>query len=189
MKIYTQTGDSGETGLAGGGRVSKSSLVIDAVGTIDEVNAVLGIVRSFTLTENIQDQLQEIQSRLFDVGAVVASREGYECGVTVDATESNWLEEKIDEFDKELPVLQHFILPGGHPAAAQTHLARSVCRRAERLIVSLQQETENQLGNILIYLNRLSDYLFVLARVLNTLHSEKETIWSGASRNNDSSGS
>ncbi|MBA62097.1 MAG: ATP:cob(I)alamin adenosyltransferase [Planctomycetaceae bacterium] len=189
MKIYTRTGDSGETGLAGGGRVSKDSLVIETVGTIDEVNAVLGIVRSFSLPDNIQNQLQETQSRLFDAGAVVASKEGYDCGVAIEAKESEWLEKRIDEFTQELPTLRHFILPGGHPAAAHTHQARSVCRRAERLLVSLQEETENPLGDILIYLNRLSDYLFVLARTLNALHSEKEMIWSGASRNSDQSAS
>ena len=189
MKIYTRTGDSGETGLAGGGRVSKTSLAIEAVGTVDELNAVLGLVRSYSITDEIQSQLQQIQSRLFDVGALVASKEGYDCGVAISAEESTWLEARIDKLNQNLPELRQFILPGGHPAAAQTHFARTVCRRAERLVVNLQQQSENPLGNAITYLNRLSDYLFVLARALNALHAETETTWTGASRNNNQSAS
>ena len=189
MKIYTRTGDSGETGLAGGGRVSKTSLAIEAVGTVDELNAVLGLVRSYSIKDEIQSQLQQIQSRLFDVGALVASKEGYDCGVAISAEESTWLETRIDKLNRNLPELRQFILPGGHPAAAQTHFARTVCRRAERLVVNLQQQSENPLGNATTYLNRLSDYLFVLARALNALHAETETTWTGASRNNNLSAS
>ena len=150
---------------------------------------MLGIVRSYSITDEVQNQLQQIQSRLFDVGALVASKEGYDCGVAISAEESTWLEARIDKLNQNLPELRQFILPGGHPAAAQTHFARTVCRRAERLVVNLQQQSENPLGNATTYLNRLSDYLFVLARALNALHAETETTWTGASRNNNQSAS
>lgn len=181
MKIYTRTGDTGKTGLAGGSRIAKDSLPIETVGTIDELNALIGIVCSFPLTNVIQGQLRQIQSRLFDSGAVVASKEGFDCGVTVDAKQAVWLEECIDGHNQNLKELKQFILPGGHPAAAHTHFARTVCRRAERLVVSLQSESSHELDSLLVFLNRLSDYLFVLARAINALHSQTETAWVGAS--------
>ena len=189
MKIYTRTGDTGETGLAGGSRIAKDSLPIETVGTIDELNALLGIVRSYPLTDVIQSQLRQIQSRLFDTGAIVASKEGFNCGVTVDASQAVWLEQCIDDHNKNLKELKHFILPGGHPAAAHTHFARTVCRRAERLVVSLQSKTDHDLDSLLVFLNRLSDYLFVLARAINALHSQEETKWLGATSKGNQTGS
>ena len=165
MKIYTRTGDTGETGLAGGSRIAKDSLPIETVGTIDELNALLGI------------------------GAIVASKEGFNCGVTVDASQAVWLEQCIDDHNKNLKELKQFILPGGHPAAAHTHFARTVCRRAERLVVSLQSKTDHDLDSLLVFLNRLSDYLFVLARAINALHSQEETKWLGATSKGNQTGS
>lgn len=189
MKIYTRTGDTGETGLAGGSRIAKDSLPIETVGTIDELNAILGIVCSFPLTNVIQGQLRQIQSRLFDSGAIVASKEGYHCGVSVDAKHAVWLEQCIDDHNEHLKELKKFILPGGHPAAANTHFARTVCRRAERLVVRLQSESSHDLDSLLVFLNRLSDYLFVLARAINALHAQEETEWVGAKGQGNQTGS
>ncbi len=181
MKIYTRTGDSGETGLAGGGRIAKDSLRVECIGTIDELNACLGLVISCcSLPASLESPLHQIQSRLFDAGAVVASREGYDCGVQITADDANWLEHQIDELAGPLPELRQFLLPGGHPAAAHSHLARAVCRRAERLVVRLQKETDAELHDVLVFLNRLSDYLFILARSINALHGCDEPTWSGA---------
>ncbi len=182
MKIYTRTGDQGDTGLIGGGRVRKSIPRVAAYGTVDELNATLGLALA-ELNENPHAQaLVRIQNALFSLGAelaTVAPRAGSEHRIALlDATETSWLEAEIDRLTDGLPPLKHFILPGGTRAAASLHLARTVCRRAERTIVTLAA-TEPVRGEILAYVNRLSDYLFVLARAVNSSAGQPEPIWLG----------
>jgi cob(I)alamin adenosyltransferase len=178
MKIYTRTGDAGETGLPGGGRVPKDAAVTEVCGTVDELNTVLGLARAAGLPDDVDRLLDRIQSQLFDLGAEVA-RLGAETNSAcrIDAAQVRGLEEAIDRFDAELPPLRNFILPGGTHAAAQLHFARAVCRRAERWLVGLRRETPELSAEILVYLNRLSDLLFVLARLVNARAGQTETIW------------
>ncbi|MEI8372343.1 MAG: cob(I)yrinic acid a,c-diamide adenosyltransferase [Planctomycetota bacterium] len=178
MKIYTKTGDAGETGLPGGRRVSKDATVTEVCGTVDELNTALGLVRSAKVPDDIDRLLDRIQSQLFDLGAEVA-RLGTETnsGCRIDTADVRAVEEAIDHFDTELPPLQNFLLPGGTFAAAELHFARAVCRRAERWLVHLMREVPGLSPDILIYLNRLSDLLFVLARLVNGRAGQAETIW------------
>ncbi len=180
IKIYTKTGDKGETGLPGGGRVPKDAKVTEVCGSIDELNTVLGLARAARVPDDVDRLLDRIQSRLFDLGAEVA-RLGAETHSArrIEATDVQALEEAIDQFEAELPPLRNFILPGGAFAAAQLHFARAVCRRAERWLVGLMREVPGLSPEILIYLNRLSDLLFVLARVVNLRAGQPETIWRG----------
>lgn len=182
MKIYTKKGDLGETALYGGKRLSKSELRIDCYGTVDELNSALGVVISMLvekqwLAETIQ-QLKSIQSRLFDIGAHLAAEVGKKNLILPDVNESHieQLEIQIDQWVSELPELKHFILPGGHVIASHAHIARTVCRRAERLVVQLHLH-EPVLPILIKYLNRLSDYLFVLARYINFTQQYDEIIW------------
>ena len=169
-RIYTATGDDGTTGLVGGKRVRKDSKRVEAYGSVDEVNAVLGVVRGFQLPERVARLLMAIQDDLFTIGANLAVPEGTNPAEwkipSVAATDVVRLEKAIDEFASELPPLQKFILPGGVPAAAMLHFARTVARRAERACVALSQD-EGLDKRIICYLNRLSDLCFVLARFLN----------------------
>ncbi len=184
MKIYTKTGDKGETGLPGGGRVPKDAAVTEVCGTIDELNTALGLARAALAPEDVDCLLDRIQSQLFDLGAEVA-RLGAETNSgdpeywvpRIDAGDVRALEEAIDRFDTELPPLRNFILPGGTSAAAALHFARAVCRRAERLLVGLMRESPRLSRETLVYLNRLSDLLFVLARLVNVRAGQPETIW------------
>jgi len=190
MKIYTKTGDGGETGLLGGVRVSKSHLAIGVCGSLDETNSLIGSARCALWTQTNQqpkginfddvDQLlSRIQNELFDLGSRVASCLG-ESQRTVDfpAVRSEELEQQIDFFESELPPLRAFILPGGNAIGSSLHLARSVCRRAEREIVALVQAgVQRPLGDESIYLNRLGDLLFVLARTANVRSGFPETQW------------
>ena len=183
MKIYTRTGDKGTTGLFGGGRVSKDHLRIEAYGTVDETNSVIGIARGqlpATRHERIAHMLHRIQSELFVLGADLATPT--DAKVQVPRIESGHvatLESEIDALTSELPPLKHFILPGGAAAASTIHLARTVCRRAERRTVALQlQESLNEEAGI--YLNRLSDLLFVMARWLNQEAGISEEAWKPA---------
>jgi cob(I)alamin adenosyltransferase len=180
-KIYTKTGDQGTTGLLGSGRVSKDDLRIEAYGTIDELNAALGVARASALDSSSDDLVARIQDELFAVGAALADPDPAgpfhsaitQCHVTR-------VEETIDALTAELPPLSQFILPGGAPAAAQIHLARTVCRRAERLVVSLMRRPgEDVPASILVYLNRLSDLLFVLARAVNQRNGVADVPWRG----------
>jgi cob(I)alamin adenosyltransferase len=178
MNIYTKTGDTGETGLPGGGRVPKDAAVTEVCGTVDELNTVLGLARAARLPEDVDRLLNRIQSQLFDLGAEVARLgTATDSGCRIAAADVRALEQAIDHFDAELPPLRNFILPGGTCAAAELHFARAVCRRAERWLVGLIREVPGLLSEILIYLNRLSDLLFVLARVVNTRAGQQETIW------------
>ncbi len=181
MKIYTRTGDTGMTGLFGGDRVAKSHPRIDAYGTVDEANSVVGIVLSGLAgapgMERARAVLARVQGDLFVLGADLATpAEGKPFVPRMTPAMVSALERDIDGFEADLPPLKHFILPGGHPAAAQLHLARTVCRRAERLTVeAAAQEQFNE--QAIVYLNRLSDLLFVLARWVNRQAGQQETEW------------
>jgi len=177
MKIYTRTGDQGTTGLFGGHRVSKSDLRIKAYGSVDELNAVLGVVRSEGLPPEVDKIVLRLQSELFQLGAQLASPDPEKSG-TRALTESDVgiLENEIDTLEKGLPSLKAFILPGGTKGAAQLHVARCVCRRAERELVALAAQAAIS-ATMLKYVNRVSDLLFVLARVANKTASMDETEW------------
>lgn len=182
MKIYTKTGDAGETGLFGGTRVSKASARVAAYGDVDELNSVLGVARLHPIDEARDALLQQIQSELFDVGAELAARPGKDVGIPlVDDGDIERLERAIDAAEEELAPLESFILPGGSPGAAHLHLARTVCRRAERSVVGLAAG-EAVRPEIVRYLNRLSDLLFVLARLANTRAGVADVPWRGRAR-------
>jgi len=173
-RIYTRTGDDGTTGLIGGKRVSKDSPRIEACGSLDEVNALLGVVRSHALPDRVDKILSIIQEHLFTIGAELATPEGTERkGKELGDEEVRKLESEIDIFEEGLQPLKQFILPGGAPAGGELHLARAVARRAERHCVSLSR-FEKINPRILSYLNRLSDLLFVLARYVNLQQSALE---------------
>lgn len=171
LKIYTKTGDAGETGLLGGIRLRKDAPRIEAYGTIDELNASLGVARSSRLPGAIDDIVEGIQHELFAMGAELASPKAAGDGTLgVDAAAVQRLERAIDEAEAGLAPLKQFILPGGSPSAAQLHLARTVCRRAERRVISLSTLPNEAVGqHTVVYLNRLGDLLFVLARLANAL--------------------
>ena len=171
MKIYTRTGDRGETSLFGGARVPKNDPRIDAYGTIDELNSHLGVV----LAMDADDQLLAVQRDLFEIGAHLASP-GTSRFAGVEASRIEALERGIDAMESELAPLRSFILPGGAPAAAQLHVARTVCRRAERLVVALHDDDPATQSSI-AYLNRLSDYLFVAARYANHKRGVEDVPW------------
>jgi len=177
MKIYTKTGDSGDTGLFGGPRVRKDCPRIEAYGTVDELNAVLGLARCEPLALDFDALLARIQNDLFDVGAELATPEAQTKQVpTIGATHITALETAIDHWEAVLTPLRQFILPGGSRAAAQLHVARTVCRRAERRVVTLAA-SETVSHALFVYLNRLSDLLFVLARAANHLGGQPDVPW------------
>jgi cob(I)alamin adenosyltransferase len=181
VKIYTKTGDDGLTGLLGSGRLPKDDLRIEAYGTIDELNAVLGIARASGLDPRAAALVAELQDELFVVGSALAdpSPEGRFHHAITDEHVTR-LEATIDRLETELEPLVQFILPGGAPPAAALHLARTVCRRAERLIVSLAHRRAEPVPRpLLVYLNRLSDLLFVLARVVNRRAGTDDIHWKG----------
>jgi cob(I)alamin adenosyltransferase len=165
MKIYTKTGDQGETSLIGGTRVPKYHLRIEAYGTVDELNSWVGLIRDQIADEHHIKQLLYIQDRLFTIGSLLAAdpEKSKMKLPTLSEDDCHLLETEMDAMDEQLEPLKSFILPGGHPLVSQIHIARCVCRRAERLIVHLQNEAKTD-PVISIYLNRLSDYLFLLSR-------------------------
>lgn len=179
MKIYTKTGDKGQTGLIGGSRVSKADLRIDAYGTVDELNSWIGLVRDQAVNTNRKDFLKEIQDRLFTIGSELATdpdktvKRAMPAIIPGDVTS---LEDAMDAMDAELPELRAFVLPGGHQAVSYCHLARTVCRRAERLIIALNQQSPVD-DLVLQYINRLSDYLFVLSRKMAQELGSEEVAW------------
>jgi cob(I)alamin adenosyltransferase len=179
MKIYTKTGDDGTTNLFSGGRVSKTHLRVEAYGTIDELNSVLGVVRAHHPHTRTDEWLSNVQRQLFNLGADLATPLDAKADwvVRMDAETVTWLEHAIDEMTAELPELKNFILPGGSLAAANLHIARTVCRRAERIVVQLHEQ-ESLGDNVLNYLNRLSDFLFTLARWENMQAGIPEDKWS-----------
>lgn len=184
-KVYTRKGDAGNTQLVGGRAIPKDHPRVEAYGTVDELNTLLGLARSFNSQaaanprrEGLDRLLQAIQQRLFDLGAQLATLPGdeYEGQVLVKAEDVAWLEHVIDTLNEELPALNSFILPGGGTTTAFLHQARTVCRRAERLIVSLaRQEPVGE--HVVPYLNRLSDALFVLSRWVTATLGETELLW------------
>lgn len=178
MKIYTKKGDKGYTSLIGGTRVKKSHLRIDTYGTVDELNSYIGLVRDFIDRKDERELLKEIQDRLFTIGASLAADPEKSKMKIPDLLESDitMLEQEIDRMNEELPPLKNFILPGGHPVVSYCHIARCVCRRAERLAVKLK-EKEFVDEKVVQYLNRLSDYLFVLGRHQGHLLKAEEVAW------------
>ncbi len=176
-KIYTKTGDQGKTSLIGGTKVPKSHIRIEAYGTVDELNCYIGLVSDNLSDEHAKTVLKEIQDRLFTIGSSLASDPDKESLMKIpDLKESDisMLEKEIDSMSNELPPMKNFILPGGHVAVSITHVARCVCRRAERCCVNMQQHETFVEPLIIKYLNRLSDYLFILARyIAHTLHIEE----------------
>jgi cob(I)alamin adenosyltransferase len=178
MKIYTKTGDKGTTALFGGKRVSKADLRIDTYGTVDELNSYMGLVRDQEVNANRKSILIEIQDRLFTIGSILATEPGNTKVKVPTLTESDvtFLENEIDAMEEKLPPMKSFVLPGGHPSVSFCHVARTVCRRAERLVIALDaQEKTDDL--IIKYLNRLSDYLFVLSRKMTAELKAEETPW------------
>lgn len=185
MKIYTKTGDNGTTALFGGTRVKKYNLRIDAYGTVDELNAYIGLIKDQEISKSAKEALLKIQNELFTLGAMLATppeKETLKSGKErlnipkINQDSILFLENEIDAMDTELPQMTHFILPGGHQAVSFCHVARCVCRRAERLSVELNDD-EAINNDILKYLNRLSDYLFVLARKLSLDLKVDEIKW------------
>jgi cob(I)alamin adenosyltransferase len=181
MKIYTKTGDAGDTGLFGGGRVPKHHPRVEAYGDVDELNAVLGVVRAAGPLPRIDDVLVPIQRDLFAIGALLATPDTEKMKqhlekAQIDDRRIADLERAIDDGDDELEPLRSFIVPGGTPKAAALHVARTVCRRAERRVVELGEITELP-PLVVIYLNRLSDLLFTLARVANKRAGGGEVTW------------
>ena len=185
MKIYTKTGDKGKTSLFGGTRVPKYHLRIEAYGTIDELNAHIGLVRDQKVDDHTASILLKIQNELFTLGSMLATppeKELLKSGkqrLTIEKTDANKimvLENEMDAMNETLPPMTHFILPGGNPIVSHCHIARCVCRRAERITTQLSDES-NLNPQILIYLNRLSDYLFVLARKLTFDTKSLEIPW------------
>lgn len=185
MKIYTKTGDKGQTSLFGGTRVPKYHRRIEAYGTIDELNSFIGLIRDQGIDTNSRNVLIKIQQNLFTIGAMLAtdsSKETLKSGkdrlkiAKINIKSISLLENEMDKMLSILPPMKHFILPGGHPTVSYCHIARSVCRRAERITTQLN-DSDHLNEDLLIYLNRLSDYLFVLARKLSIDHKAQEILW------------
>lgn len=191
MKIYTKTGDKGKTSLFGGGRVPKHHLRIEAYGTVDELNSYIGLIRDQEIKQTTKETLITIQNDLFALGAMLATpiekskkRDGTERLTILKISNKSvtFLEQEIDNYNKELPKMTHFVLPGGHTTVSYCHIARCVCRRAERITSLLAEKTEIQ-PEIITYLNRLSDYLFVLARKLTYELQAVEIKWIPTKKN------
>lgn len=178
MKIYTKTGDKGFTSLIGGTRVPKFHLRIESYGTVDELNSYIGMIRDQDITTYDKDLLKQIQDRLFTIGASLAADPEKSKMIIPDLNleDIELLEKEMDAINEQLPELRHFILPGGNNAISFCHIARCVCRRAERLAVHLATES-NVDEKVTVYLNRLSDYLFVLARKIGNEQKIAENQW------------
>lgn len=179
MKIYTKGGDKGKTSLVGGTRVSKYSLRIESYGTVDELNAHIGLIRDSIDDTAIKEQIITIQDRLFTIGANLASEPRNKMPLPpIQLSDITYLEDKIDEMDSQLEPLRKFVLPGGHLTVSLCHVCRTICRRAERLIVGLSNEEDIIIDeNIIPYINRLSDYLFVLSRFMTMRLNAEEIAW------------
>lgn len=179
FKVYTKTGDDGTTRLVGGNRVKKFDTRLEAYGTVDELNSSIGVLRSYDLPADVLDLLIQIQNKLFNIGSILASDkkgELFTAGLKITEENIKVLENAIDEFEKHLPELKGFVLPGGEISVAQCHVSRTVCRRAERRIVEFAEGNSVQ-PEIIKYINRLSDFLFVLARKLAFDNNVSEVNW------------
>ena len=176
-KIYTRTGDEGTTGLSNGSRVAKDTIRVCVIGTIDELNSTIGLILSQPLDNSTNQLLVDIQHKLFNIGGEL-SLPGY---ALIHESNVTWLEDHLDKLNENLPPLKDFILPGGTTAAAFCHLARSVCRRAERELVSLKSE-EDVSDPVMKYVNRLSDFLFVLARSINKQDKHPDVLWDASKK-------
>lgn len=182
IKLYTKTGDKGQTSLLGGKKVSKADLRIEAYGNVDELNSFIGLLHDQQEVENtLKKQLSWTQNHLFNIGSILATEEDFKGFKLpkVSEAEVNQLEKWIDEFDSEVPPLKNFILPGGHQAVSFSHVCRTVCRRTERSIISLANSAQID-PLILQFINRLSDYFFIFARVLSVRLKVEEVPWSSA---------
>ncbi|MBA3828366.1 MAG: cob(I)yrinic acid a,c-diamide adenosyltransferase [Taibaiella sp.] len=180
FKIYTKTGDKGATSLIGGVRVPKSHIRIDSYGTVDELNSQIGVVSDAAANTDISTQLREIQDRLFTVGSILATNPDKEVKMKLpDLHDADvaWLEQCIDKMNEVLPEMRSFIIPGGNLAASTCHVARCICRRAERICVAMHEQGEFIPDLVIKYLNRLSDYLFVLARYITHISGAEEIPW------------
>ncbi|MFS0489995.1 cob(I)yrinic acid a,c-diamide adenosyltransferase [Leadbetterella byssophila] len=177
-KIYTKTGDKGQTSLVGGSRISKGHIKIESYGTVDELNAWIGVLRDLPENESRKDLLKEIQDRLFTIGADLASEpeQTRKKIPSLYPADVELLEKAMDEYTEQIPPLRAFVLPGGHLSVSYAHVARTVARRAERQVIRLA-ELEEVEPLIIIYLNRLSDYLFVLSRKLTQELGTEENAW------------
>jgi len=185
MKIYTKTGDKGQTSLFGGSRVLKSDLRIESYGTVDELNANIGLLRDNLTKKSLKNDLLKIQNQLFTIGSMLATnpdKKTLKSGKDrlniplITTKDVFYLEHQIDKINTNLPKMTHFIIPGGHPLVSSCHISRTVCRRAERQVVALKENSFVE--NVIIeYLNRLSDFLFVLARKLTLIHKAEEVLW------------
>jgi cob(I)alamin adenosyltransferase len=178
MKIYTKTGDKGTTALFGGKRVSKADLRIETYGTVDELNSWIGVLRDQEVNRNRQEELVEIQDRLFTIGSILATEPGNAKVKTPSLLPGDvtFLESKIDVMDSELEPMKVFVLPGGHISVSFGHVARTVCRRAERQVIALDLNEKTD-PLVIVYLNRLSDYIFVLCRLMAKELNATETPW------------
>jgi cob(I)alamin adenosyltransferase len=178
MKIYTKTGDEGTTSLFGGKRVSKADLRIDSYGTVDELNSYIGLLRDQEVNKKRKEVLIEIQDRLFTVGSILATEPGNTKVKIPSLIESDihFLEKEIDKMDAGLPPMKFFVLPGGHSSVSFGHVARTVCRRAERLIIELNNHEKID-SMVIKYMNRLSDYLFMLCRKMSNELGAEEIPW------------
>ena len=180
FKIYTKTGDKGSTSLIGGVRVPKSHIRIESYGTVDELNSYIGMVNDLCDNMGISAWLKEIQDRLFTVGSVLATDPGKEIKMKLPDLHDEdvaWLEHRIDEMNEVLPEMRAFILPGGQIASSTCHVARCVCRRAERICVQMQESGEFVPPIVIQYLNRLSDFLFTLCRYISHINNAPEIEW------------
>ncbi|MGN8071901.1 cob(I)yrinic acid a,c-diamide adenosyltransferase [Mucilaginibacter sp. SG564] len=178
MKIYTKTGDKGFTSLIGGTRVAKHHIRIESYGTVDELNSYIGLIRDQEISDHDKDILKQIQDRLFTIGSSLAADPERSKMIIPDLhlTDVELLEQEMDTMNEKLPELRHFILPGGNNTISFCHIARCICRRAERITVHLAEESPVD-EKVNIYLNRLSDYLFVLARKIANEHKIPENQW------------
>jgi cob(I)alamin adenosyltransferase len=180
MKIYTKTGDKGKTSLIGGTKVSKSHLRIETYGTVDELNSWLGLVNDYMTEPEVKLLIKEIQDRLFTIGSSLATDPDKDTKMKIPdlhASDVKLLEDKMDEMNAVLPEMKFFVLPGGHVAVSNCHIARCVCRRAERMCVDMQEQEMFVEPLVLQYINRLSDYLFMLARYVGFKLNVEEIPW------------
>ena len=178
MKIYTRKGDSGHTSLIDGDTVNKHNLSVDAYGTIDELNSFLGLLKDYIKDDKIKDILNKIQIKLFSIGSILASGKNKNISekVKIEKKDVEYIELEIDRLNKDLPELKNFVIPGGHKTSSYSHVCRSICRRAERKISELNNKSSVD-SNILAYVNRLSDFFFVLSRFLKYSDNVSESHW------------